>query len=143
MLSYNVQFKTTLNRFPLRNGLGPKQLQLCSTLYNSRDRNQSCFVITSIGSYLSVLPVLKSISTFCLAKIIFFNFRTYQVEKILKINIEFVSMIVHLKAFKINNILYQVLLKKIFLKMLGLYLYTLTIGHKSCNTLSILNKLTL
>ena len=30
-----------------------------------------------------------------------------------------------------------------FLKMLGLYLYTLIIGHKSCNMLSILNKLTL
>jgi len=29
------------------------------------------------------------------------------------------------------------------LKMLGLYLYTLKIGHKSCNMLSILNKLTL
>jgi len=29
------------------------------------------------------------------------------------------------------------------LKMLGLYLYTLIIGHKSCNMLSILNKLTL
>ena len=29
------------------------------------------------------------------------------------------------------------------LKMLGLYLFTLIIGHKSCNTLSILNKLTL
>jgi len=28
------------------------------------------------------------------------------------------------------------------LKMLGLYLYTLIIGHKSCNMLSILNKLT-
>ena len=27
------------------------------------------------------------------------------------------------------------------LKMLGLYLYTLIIGHKSCNILSILNKL--
>jgi len=27
--------------------------------------------------------------------------------------------------------------------MLGLYLYTLIIGHKSCNMLSILNKLTL
>jgi len=27
--------------------------------------------------------------------------------------------------------------------MLGLYLYTLTISHKSCNMLSILNKLTL
>ena len=27
--------------------------------------------------------------------------------------------------------------------MLGLYLFTLIIGHKSCNTLSILNKLTL
>jgi len=27
--------------------------------------------------------------------------------------------------------------------MLGLYLYTLIIGHKSCNRLSILNKLTL
>jgi len=27
--------------------------------------------------------------------------------------------------------------------MLGLYLYTPTIGHKSCNMLSILNKLTL
>jgi len=27
-------------------------------------------------------------------------------------------------------------------KMLGLYLYTLIIGHKSCNRLSILNKLT-
>ena len=27
--------------------------------------------------------------------------------------------------------------------MLGLYLYTLTTGHKSCNILSILNKLTL
>jgi len=26
-------------------------------------------------------------------------------------------------------------------KMLGLYLYTLMIGHKSCNMLSILNKL--
>jgi len=31
----------------------------------------------------------------------------------------------------------------ICLKMLGLYLYTLIIGHKSCNMLSILNKLTL
>jgi len=29
------------------------------------------------------------------------------------------------------------------LKMLGLYLYTLIIGHKSCNMLSILNKLKL
>ena len=29
------------------------------------------------------------------------------------------------------------------LKMLGLYLYTLIIGQKSCNMLSILNKLTL
>jgi len=29
------------------------------------------------------------------------------------------------------------------LKMLGLYLCTLIIGHKSCNMLSILNKLTL
>ena len=29
------------------------------------------------------------------------------------------------------------------LKMLGLYLYTLIIDHKSCNMLSILNKLTL
>ena len=29
------------------------------------------------------------------------------------------------------------------LKMLGLYLYTLTIGHKSCYMLSILNKLIL
>jgi len=29
------------------------------------------------------------------------------------------------------------------LKMLGLYLYTLIIGHKSCNILSILNKLKL
>ena len=29
------------------------------------------------------------------------------------------------------------------LKMLGLNLYTLIIGHKSCNMLSILNKLTL
>ena len=29
------------------------------------------------------------------------------------------------------------------LKMLGRYLYTLIIGHKSCNMLSILNKLTL
>ena len=29
------------------------------------------------------------------------------------------------------------------LKMIGLYLYTLIIGHKSCNMLSILNKLTL
>ena len=29
------------------------------------------------------------------------------------------------------------------LKMLGLYLHTLTIGHKSCTMLSILNKLTL
>jgi len=29
------------------------------------------------------------------------------------------------------------------LKMLGLYLYTLIIGHKSCNMLSILNELTL
>jgi len=27
--------------------------------------------------------------------------------------------------------------------MLGLYLYTYVIGHKSCNMLSILNKLTL
>jgi len=27
--------------------------------------------------------------------------------------------------------------------MLGLYLYTLIIGHKSCNTFSILNKFTL
>jgi len=27
--------------------------------------------------------------------------------------------------------------------MLGLYLYTLIIGHKSCNMLSIINKLTL
>jgi len=27
--------------------------------------------------------------------------------------------------------------------MLGLYLYTLIIGHKSCNLLSIVNKLTL
>jgi len=27
--------------------------------------------------------------------------------------------------------------------MLGLYLYTLIIGHKSCNMLSILNKFTL
>jgi len=31
----------------------------------------------------------------------------------------------------------------IILKMLGLYLYTLIIGHKSCNMLRILNKLTL
>jgi len=30
-----------------------------------------------------------------------------------------------------------------YLKMLGLYLYTLIIGHKSCKMLSILNKLTL
>ena len=29
------------------------------------------------------------------------------------------------------------------LKMLGLYLFTLIIGHKSCNMLSILNNLTL
>ena len=29
------------------------------------------------------------------------------------------------------------------LKMLGRFLYTLIIGHKSCNRLSILNKLTL
>jgi len=29
------------------------------------------------------------------------------------------------------------------LKMLGLYLYTLIIGHRSCNMLSILNKLIL
>ena len=29
------------------------------------------------------------------------------------------------------------------LKMLSLYMYTLIIGHKSCNMLSILNKLTL
>jgi len=29
------------------------------------------------------------------------------------------------------------------LKMLGLYIYTLIIGHKSCNILSILNKLKL
>jgi len=29
------------------------------------------------------------------------------------------------------------------LKMLGLYLYTLIISHKSCNMLGILNKLTL
>ena len=29
------------------------------------------------------------------------------------------------------------------LTMLGLYLYTLIIGHKSCNMLSIINKLTL
>jgi len=29
------------------------------------------------------------------------------------------------------------------LKMLGLYLYTLIIGHESCNMLNILNKLTL
>ena len=29
------------------------------------------------------------------------------------------------------------------LKMLGLYLYTLIISHKSCKMLSILNKLTL
>ena len=29
-----------------------------------------------------------------------------------------------------------------WLKMLGLYLYTLIISHKSCNMLSILNKLT-
>ena len=29
------------------------------------------------------------------------------------------------------------------LKMLGLYLYTLKLGHNSCNMLSILNKLTL
>jgi len=29
------------------------------------------------------------------------------------------------------------------LKMLGLYLFTLTISHKSCNMLSILNNLTL
>ena len=29
------------------------------------------------------------------------------------------------------------------LKMLGLYLYSIIIGHKSCNMLSILNKLTL
>ena len=29
------------------------------------------------------------------------------------------------------------------LKMLDLYLYTLIIGHKACNMLSILNKLTL
>jgi len=29
------------------------------------------------------------------------------------------------------------------LKMLGLYLYTIIIGYKSCNMLSILNKLTL
>jgi len=34
-------------------------------------------------------------------------------------------------------------LKAILLKMLGLHLYTLIIGHKSCNFLSILNKLTL
>ena len=31
---------------------------------------------------------------------------------------------------------------EISLKMLGLYLFTLIIGHKYCNTLSILNKLT-
>jgi len=31
----------------------------------------------------------------------------------------------------------------IALQMLGLYLYTLVIGHKSCSMLSILNKLTL
>jgi len=30
-----------------------------------------------------------------------------------------------------------------YLKMLGLYLYTLRIGHRSGNVLSILNKLTL
>jgi len=29
------------------------------------------------------------------------------------------------------------------LKMLGLYLYSLIIGHKSCNVLSMLNKLSL
>jgi len=34
------------------------------------------------------------------------------------------------------------LCKWILLKMLGLYLYTLIISHKSCNLLSILNKLT-
>jgi len=28
----------------------------------------------------------------------------------------------------------------VILKMLGLYLYTLKIGHKSCNMFSILNK---
>jgi len=37
----------------------------------------------------------------------------------------------------------SIFLGKTVLKMLGLYLYTLVIGHKSCNRLSILNKLTL
>jgi len=32
--------------------------------------------------------------------------------------------------------------KNLWLKMLGLYLYTRIIGHKSCNMFSILNKLT-
>ena len=32
---------------------------------------------------------------------------------------------------------------KSILKMLGLYLYSLIIGHKSCNVLSMLNKLSL
>ena len=40
------------------------------------------------------------------------------------------------KCIYFNNFFYC-------LKMLGLYLYTLVMGHKSCNMLSILNKLTL
>ena len=45
---------------------------------------------------------------------------------------------------KINkrNLLWYVLLYVSWLKMLGLYLYTLIIGRKSCNMLSIRNKLT-
>jgi len=39
-------------------------------------------------------------------------------------------------TFTLNN-------KLKYLKMLGLYLYTRIIGHKSCNMLSIQNKLTL
>jgi len=43
-----------------------------------------------------------------------------------------------------NNSAIAVLSELIFiLKMLGLYLFTLIMGHKSCNTLSILNKLIL
>jgi len=44
--------------------------------------------------------------------------------------------------YAIENVII-VLYLSLFLKMLGLYLYTLIIGHKSCNMLSILHKSTL
>ena len=45
------------------------------------------------------------------------------------------AMIVYISFYNVNS--------RNILKMLGLYLYTLIIGHKSCNMLSILNKLPL